>query len=212
MRKRSSALAREGWRKCVGIEPTAAGVSQRPDGFEGRASHQTRITSVAAIVSEHVTPLTARTGYWLHNPRAQMAGRIQMRMASRAAAIAPMIDRVLDAVEPAGFTHEPLHRLRIALAEALANAVVHGNRRRARSFVSIGVDVEPRKGVTISVTDSGKGFSRESVPDPREGEALLRPRGRGVFLMRRLMDAVDYNRKGNQVRLTLRRRGRRRVA
>jgi anti-sigma regulatory factor (Ser/Thr protein kinase) len=38
------------------------------------------------------------------------------------------------------------------------------------------------------------------------------PRGRGVFLMRRLMDAVEYNTKGNEVRLTLRRRGRRRVA
>ena len=141
-----------------------------------------------------------------------MAGRVQMRMASRAAAIGPMIDRVLAAVDPAGFTDGQLHRLRIALAEALANAVVHGNRRRARAFVGVAVEVEPKKGVTITVRDSGKGFARDAVADPRSPEALLLPRGRGVFLMRRLMDTVDYNPKGNEVRLTLRRRGRRRVA
>jgi serine/threonine-protein kinase RsbW len=141
-----------------------------------------------------------------------MAGRIQMRMASRAAAIGPMIDRILDAVEPSGFTDDQLHRLRIALAEALANAVVHGNRRRARASVGVGIEVEPKKGVTISVKDSGKGFARHAVPDPRHPDALLLPRGRGVFLMQRLMDAVEYNRKGNEVRLTLRRRARKRVA
>ena len=141
-----------------------------------------------------------------------MAGRIQMRMASRAAAIGPMIDRILDAVEPSGLTDDQLHRLRIALAEALANAVVHGNRHRARAFVGVGVLVEPKKGVTISVRDSGKGFVREAVPDPRHPDALLLPRGRGVFLMQRLMDAVEYNSKGNEVRLTLRRRARKRVA
>jgi anti-sigma regulatory factor (Ser/Thr protein kinase) len=140
-----------------------------------------------------------------------MAGRgVQMRMPSRPAAIAPMIDRILAAVEPAGFSAGQRDDLAVALAEALANAVVHGNRRRARAFVAVGVLVEPRKGATVTVKDTGQGFARDAVPDPREPDALMLPRGRGVFLMRRLMDAVEYNRKGNEVRLTLRRRARRR--
>ena len=142
-----------------------------------------------------------------------MPGRgVRMRMPSRPAAIAPMIDRVLAAVEPAGFSEEQRDDLAVALAEALANAVVHGNRRRARASVAVDVQVVLRKAATITVTDSGPGFARKSLPDPRDPGALLLPRGRGVFLMRRLMDAVEYNRKGNQVRLTLRRRRRRRAA
>jgi serine/threonine-protein kinase RsbW len=132
-----------------------------------------------------------------------------MRMPSRPSAIPRTIDRILEAVEPAGFSAGQRDDLAVALAEALANAVLHGNRARARATVRVAVDVEPRRGASITVTDSGTGFAHEAVPDPREGKALLRPRGRGLFLMRRLMDAVEHNRKGNQVRLTLRRRGRR---
>src|SRR5688572_17572608 len=139
-----------------------------------------------------------------------MAGPgVQMRMPSRPAAIAPMIERVLAAVEPAGFSAGQRDDLAVALAEALANAVVHGNRRRARAFVAVGVLVEPRRSAIVRVRDSGKGFAREALTDPREPDALMLPRGRGVFLMRRLMDAVEYNRKGNEVRLTLLRRARR---
>jgi serine/threonine-protein kinase RsbW len=142
-----------------------------------------------------------------------MAGHgVQMRMPSRPAAIPPTIDRILEAVGPAGFTDEQRHDLAVALAEALANAVLHGNRRRERRIVTIAIEVEPRKSATITVRDSGKGFAREALPDPQAPESLLRPSGRGVFLMRRLMDEVGYNAKGNQVRLTLRRRARRRVA
>ena len=156
-----------------------------------------------------MSALTRGRGYNLR----EMAGRgVHMRMPSRPAAIPPTIDRILDAVGAAGFSDEQRHDLAVALAEALANAVVHGNRHRKRRIVTIAVDVEPRKGVAITVKDSGKGFERETLPDPREPEALMLPRGRGVFLMRRLMDAVEYNSKGNEVRLTLRRRGRRRVA
>src|SRR5262245_60244934 len=100
-----------------------------------------------------------------------MAGRgVHIRMPSRPAAIAPTIYRVLAAVEPAGFSLAQRDDLAVALAEALANAVKHGNRGRARASVSVSIDVDPRKGVTVTVKDSGKGFAREAVPDPREPE------------------------------------------
>jgi anti-sigma regulatory factor (Ser/Thr protein kinase) len=133
-------------------------------------------------------------------------------MESLRRAITPTIQQILKAVEPAGFTEGQREDLEVALAEALANAVVHGNRLRPRTWVGITVKVEPRKCAVIGVKDFGAGFRRESLPDPLEPDKLMLPRGRGVFLMNRLMDGVEYNPKGNRVRMTLRRRSRRRAA
>jgi serine/threonine-protein kinase RsbW len=58
----------------------------------------------------------------------------------------------------------------------------------------------------VTVRDAGPGFDTSALPDPSDPEHLLMPRGRGVFLMRRLVDQLEYNEKGNEVRLTLVRR------
>jgi serine/threonine-protein kinase RsbW len=58
----------------------------------------------------------------------------------------------------------------------------------------------------VEVTDSGPGFDVATLRDPTDPGHLLTPGGRGVFLMRRLVDGVEYNRQGNRVRLTVRRR------
>jgi serine/threonine-protein kinase RsbW len=53
--------------------------------------------------------------------------------------------------------------------------------------------------VSITITDEGKGFKPECVPDPTADENLERPCGRGIMLMRAYMDEVRYNPCGNQV-------------
>jgi serine/threonine-protein kinase RsbW len=58
--------------------------------------------------------------------------------------------------------------------------------------------------VEIEVADEGDGFDATRVSDPTEPERLLTPGGRGVFLMRRLVDEVHYNERGNVVRLVVR--------
>jgi anti-sigma regulatory factor (Ser/Thr protein kinase) len=93
----------------------------------------------------------------------------------------------------------------VACAEALSNAAVHGNRLEPARSVLVTVRVEPRQGAVVQVTDSGPGFDVSSLGDPTDPDHLLHPRGRGVFLMRRLVDGVEYNREGNRVRLTVRR-------
>jgi serine/threonine-protein kinase RsbW len=133
---------------------------------------------------------------------------LRFRMPSLRRAITPAIQQILKAVEPAGFSTGQREDLEVALAEALANAVVHGNQLRPGILVSVTVEVEPRRGATVTVKDSGAGFVSDTLPSPLEPEKLMEPRGRGVFLMRRLMDGVDYN----AVRLTLKRRSRRRAA
>jgi serine/threonine-protein kinase RsbW len=127
-------------------------------------------------------------------------------MASRRDAVAPMVERVLQAVAPAALDEEQRDNLAVALAEALSNAAVHGNRLRSSARVRVAVAVTPRRCAVIDVADSGDGFDLAAVSDPTDETRLLVPGGRGVFLMRRLVDEIEYNAAGNRVRLTVRAR------
>lgn len=94
--------------------------------------------------------------------------------------------------------------LRVALAEALANAILYGN--RSDPATTVGVRVRSGRGlIEIEVEDQGEGFDPDAVPDPTVPERLLRPDGRGIYLIRRLMDEVRFNRRGNALRMLLRR-------
>ena len=124
-------------------------------------------------------------------------------MASRRDAVAPTVDRILETVAPAGLDEDRLTDLAVALAEALSNAVVHGHRLDPKRRVAIVLLVEPGC-VVVEVSDSGGGFDAGGVSDPTSPERQLATGGRGIFLMRRLVDEVSYNASGNTVRLTVR--------
>jgi serine/threonine-protein kinase RsbW len=127
-------------------------------------------------------------------------------MPSRREAVAPAVERIIRAIIGAGLSAEQRDNLAVASAEALSNAAVHGNRLAAHHAVRVLVAVEPRSCAVVEVTDSGPGFDVEHLHDPTTPGHLLTPGGRGVFLMRKLVDGVEYNRQGNRVRLTVRRR------
>lgn len=93
--------------------------------------------------------------------------------------------------------------LRTALAEALANAIAYGNRHDPARLVRVRVEVT-RDAVHLHVTDEGDGFDPADVPDPTRPERLEREDGRGLFVLRGLVDHVAFNEKGNSVCLTLR--------
>jgi anti-sigma regulatory factor (Ser/Thr protein kinase) len=97
-----------------------------------------------------------------------------------------------------GYPDGDLADIETAVGEALANAAEHGH--RAGSGFDVRVFVE-RDGIVIEVQDEGGGFrSAPSTPKPAHG-AL---RGFGIFLMRHLMDEVDFDERGSRVRLTKR--------
>ena len=108
---------------------------------------------------------------------------------------------IVSAVEDAGFRRESVFAVRLALDEALANAVKHGNAGDAAKKVMVDLEVSPARAV-ISVQDQGPGFIPERLPDPTADENLGRPNGRGVMLMQAYMTQVDYNETGNRVTLT----------
>jgi len=130
----------------------------------------------------------------------------RLRMPSQREAVAPTVDRIIRAVGPAGLNSDQLSNLAIALAEALSNAAVHGHGLDVRRQVRVLVTVEPQERAVIEVRDSGNGFDAEALSDPTDPARVLVPDGRGVFLMRKLVDRLEYNEAGNRVRLTVERR------
>ncbi|HEX8210268.1 MAG TPA: ATP-binding protein [Longimicrobium sp.] len=91
---------------------------------------------------------------------------------------------------------------RVGVAEALANAMIYGNGRDPAKRVRVEVELDPER-VNVRVVDQGNGFDPADVPDPTLPEHLEATGGRGLFLIRSLMDEVDFNECGNCVRLTL---------
>ena len=93
--------------------------------------------------------------------------------------------------------------LRVGLSEALANAMLYGNSQDPSKRVKVEVAFQESV-ITARVTDEGSGFDPCGVPDPTFGPNLRRSEGRGIFLMRKLLDEVHFNDRGNSVTLVLR--------
>jgi serine/threonine-protein kinase RsbW len=94
----------------------------------------------------------------------------------------------------------------VALTEALSNAILRGNREMPSRSVRVRAEVD-RERLVLEVADEGTGFDLEAcLVDPTSPENLTREDGRGLFLMKRLMDRIErFDNHGNVVRMTLRR-------
>ena len=92
---------------------------------------------------------------------------------------------------------------RVGLTEALSNAMLYGNNSDPEKSVRVEVTIKLDE-VSVIVTDQGVGFDPESVPDPTLPDNISKSGGRGIFLMKALMDEVQFNERGNSVTLVLR--------
>jgi serine/threonine-protein kinase RsbW len=95
-------------------------------------------------------------------------------------------------------------RLRVVLSEALSNAIVRGNCEDLTKYVQVRVELVPEL-IRVSVTDEGPGFDPGAVPEPIRPEQLDEARGRGLYLIRKLVDSVQFNEQGNSICMILRR-------
>ena len=115
-----------------------------------------------------------------------------------------VLDLVASAMESRGYDQKAVFGVRLAVEEALVNAVKHGNRHDPTKCVWASWHVGPNR-VMIEIEDEGDGFDPRAVPDPCAPENLERSCGRGVYLMRHYMSSVRYNRRGNRVIMCKRR-------
>ena len=91
--------------------------------------------------------------------------------------------------------------IELALSEALANAIVHGNHEDPDKYVYVSCRCSRDGEVSLTVQDEGEGFDVDSIPDPTTVEKRLVGAGRGIYLMRALMDEVCFEQKGTVVHL-----------
>jgi serine/threonine-protein kinase RsbW len=113
-------------------------------------------------------------------------------------------ERIVKMLEDLDFPTRDVFGVRLALEEALVNAIKHGNRMDPTRSVRIGWVINSES-VRIEIEDEGPGFRPSDIPDPTAEENLEKPSGRGIMLMRAFMSEVSYNERGNRVVLVKRR-------
>ena len=153
------------------------------------------------------TPLTAplRLCVRRSEPDPDQGFEISVRVPTDLAVVEEVVDVVARHCLAGGLPpRRARFNLRVALSEALANAIIYGNgldpekRVDVRVVVAIGA-------VRVHVSDEGEGFDPELIPDPTLPDRVTRPDGRGLFLIRQLVDQVSFNDRGNAICMTLRR-------
>jgi len=118
--------------------------------------------------------------------------------------LAKVDDFVEKKLKKLGLDKDQLADVAISATEAVNNAIVHGNKNDPRKKVIIRLKAD-KSSITIEVEDEGKGFNLNSLPCPITEENLLKEVGRGIFIVRSLMDKVDFTFKkegGTVVSLT----------
>jgi anti-sigma regulatory factor (Ser/Thr protein kinase) len=127
--------------------------------------------------------------------------RLNMTIPAEPSAIPKVTDGVMQMLTDKGWPESEIIRVELALQEALANAIRHGCRSDPAKQVQCMVTIDGANEITIVVRDPGTGFDPKAVPHPLDAENLLKPSGRGVFLINELMDDVAFSDSGRQVEM-----------
>jgi serine/threonine-protein kinase RsbW len=109
------------------------------------------------------------------------------------------VDKITD---KAGLDEDTASRFQLVMSEACTNAILHGNKMDETKKIFIESLISDRK-IIVTVTDQGKGFNPDSVPDPLATDNLLKTSGRGVYLIRQYADNVKYSPKGNALTFSI---------
>ncbi len=108
--------------------------------------------------------------------------------------------QILNDIKCCQYCKESMFAIKLALEEAMTNAVKHGNQNDDSKSITVRYHVSDER-VVIIVRDDGPGFQPEDIPDPTHPERISLPNGRGIMLMKAYMDEVRYRAKGREVYL-----------
>ncbi len=162
------------------------------------------LVSFAESISTSADVTTALAGLQLTEVPADLLWHEELQIAADVNALSSARVRVCDLIQPLGFTDSAVFDVKVALGEALANAIRHGSGDTDES-VEIGVYAYDDR-VVLEIRDSGCGFDGT----PSTSEDLYAPGGRGIMFMRALMDRVEFETPesgGTSVRLVKHRNG-----
>jgi len=126
---------------------------------------------------------------------------MEFQIPSDVGAIAPVVDKIVDGIRESRCLPGRESDIAVALFEALANAVIHGNREDQSKQVRIVCRRQPLDCLSIIVSDEGTGFDPAAVPDPTLPENIGAEHGRGILMMRAYMDEVRFENGGTEVHM-----------
>ena len=114
-------------------------------------------------------------------------------------AIGSVTDTISAVLKRLEIKEEKSQEIALAAQEALANAVVHGCQGDSSKTIRCRLQRDSQGAIVVTVNDPGPGFSPAAVADPKQPERLYASSGRGIFLIRQLMDEVHFENGGNQI-------------
>ena len=120
---------------------------------------------------------------------------LECSLPSEVTAISPFVDKLMFLLRTCSCVPEGVRDVEIALREALANAIIHGNHEDRRKHVHVICRCGPDE-VSIAIKDEGSGFDIDKVPDPTAPENIGSVHGRGIHVMKALMDEVRFEEGG----------------
>ena len=116
--------------------------------------------------------------------------------------IGPLVQRVTDLLVERGVVRGHEMEIALALQEALANAVRYGAKNDPAKSVKVTMLCGERKGMKIVVRDPGTGFDPASIPSPITADGLLSVHGRGMHMIKNLLDDVRWEKNGTEIHMT----------
>jgi serine/threonine-protein kinase RsbW len=122
-------------------------------------------------------------------------------LSSDVAVVSPFVDHLMSTINSLRVVDGTEVDIEVALREALLNAVIHGNKEDPGKRVYLRVRCRADGEVSVAIRDEGAGFESGSVPDPTAPEHRLSTHGRGIYLMRALMDEVSFEEGGTVVHM-----------
>ena len=127
--------------------------------------------------------------------------QVELRFPSDSAESQRVQHRLVEELARHRFSEKVIFGIKLAIEEALVNAIKHGNQLDPDKQVRFAYSVDDQR-LTIEIEDQGPGFTPEDVPDPTAPENLERPCGRGLLLMRAYMTDCQFLPPGNVCRMT----------
>jgi len=112
-------------------------------------------------------------------------------IASKIESVDKAVTETTEFAAAAGFGDEAVFAIDMAVREAVANAVKHGNQLDETKPVEISLS-NLNRGFEVTIRDFGEGFDVDGIPDPTNPENLLKANGRGILFMRNFMDEVEW--------------------
>ena len=127
---------------------------------------------------------------------------ISFEISSTPDQITAVIKKLEDFLAQANVPDEFINEAGLGLSEAVANAIIHGNQLNPHKVVFIQLILDPQR-LLMTVTDQGKGFHPDKIPNPLTEENRMKTSGRGIYLIKASIDRVSFKKlaTGMQVKL-----------